>query len=172
MKEQLAAMTIIELVRTAHSYATSIQQIDTYSAVVTEMASRLDALNVAYIIATSNMRNAAGERIQPRPFLNQAIADIIAERQRQISEKGFSETRDDKYLPGVLNLAGAAYAVHASYLPDAKRRADRLWPWPDAGKYLNANSKDPRSALIKAAALITAEIERIDRAQLRNGEAV
>lgn len=107
-----------------------------------------------------------------KPALSQAITDIIAERQRQISEKGFSEARDDKYLPGVLNLAGAAYAVHASYLPDAKRRAERLWPWTEAGKYLNASSKDTRSALIKAAALITAEIERIDRAQLRAGEAV
>jgi len=31
MKEQLADMTIIELVRTAHSYAASIQTIETYS---------------------------------------------------------------------------------------------------------------------------------------------
>ncbi len=107
-----------------------------------------------------------------KPILSQAITDIIAERQRQKESKGYTESRDDNYLPGVLNLAGAAYAVSASCLPDAKRRADRLWPWPDAGKYLNASSKDPRSALIKAAALITAEIERIDRAQLRNGEVV
>lgn len=106
-----------------------------------------------------------------KPTLSQAITDIIAERQRQKEKKGYTESRDDNYLPGVLNLAGAAYAVSASYLPNSKRRADRLWPWPDAGKYLNASSKDPRSALIKAAALITAEIERIDRAQLRAGEA-
>lgn len=58
MKEQLAAMTIIELVRTAHSYATSIQQIDTHSAIVREMASRLEALNLAYIGAMNNLRSA------------------------------------------------------------------------------------------------------------------
>lgn len=58
MKEQLAAMTIIELVRTAHSYATSIQQIDTYSAIATEMAARLEALNLAYIGAMNNLRSA------------------------------------------------------------------------------------------------------------------
>lgn len=64
MKEQLAAMTIIELVRTAHSYATSIQQIDTYSAIVTELASRLEALNLAHIGGMNAMRSAISERDQ------------------------------------------------------------------------------------------------------------
>lgn len=64
MKEQLAAMTIIELVTTAHSYATSIQQIDTYSAIVTELAARLEALNIAYIRAMNIVRSAADDRTQ------------------------------------------------------------------------------------------------------------
>lgn len=64
MKEQLAAMTIIELVRTAHSYATSIQQIDTYSAIVTEMASRLEALNLAHIGGMNSLRSAISDRDQ------------------------------------------------------------------------------------------------------------
>lgn len=58
MKEQLSAMTIIELVRTAHSYAASIQQNGTYSAIITELASRLEALNLAHIAATNNLRSA------------------------------------------------------------------------------------------------------------------
>lgn len=105
----------------------------------------------------------------PAP-LSAAITDIIAERQRQKDAKGYTETRDDNYLPGVLNLAGAAYAVSVSFLPDAKRRAQRLWPWTDAGKYLRASPKDPRSALVKAGALIAAEIERIARAASQSGE--
>lgn len=64
MKEQLASMTIIELVRTAHIYATSIQQIDTHSAIVREMASRLEALNIAYIRAMNIIRSAADDRWQ------------------------------------------------------------------------------------------------------------
>lgn len=64
VKEQLAAMTIIELVRTAHSYATSIQQIDTHSAIVREMASRLEALNIAYIRAMNIIRSAKDDRSQ------------------------------------------------------------------------------------------------------------
>ncbi|STQ60557.1 phage protein [Pseudescherichia vulneris] len=67
VKEQLAAMTIIELVTTAHSYATSIQQIDTYSAIVTELASRLEALNIAYIRAMNIVRSAADDRAQQQP---------------------------------------------------------------------------------------------------------
>ncbi|SFR00819.1 hypothetical protein SAMN04487773_0980 [Enterobacter sp. kpr-6] len=59
MKEQLANMTIIELVRTAHSYAASIQTIETYSAIVTELGSRLEALNLAHIAAMNNLRSVA-----------------------------------------------------------------------------------------------------------------
>ncbi len=64
MKEQLANMTIIELVRTAHSYATSIQQNGTYSAIVREMSSRLEALNIAYIRAINIIRSAEDDRSQ------------------------------------------------------------------------------------------------------------
>lgn len=93
-----------------------------------------------------------------------AIQDVLAERQRQKEKKGFTESRDDNYLPGVLSQAGAAYAVSVSALPDAKRRAERLWPWQHVAKYLKPTPKDPRASLVKAAALILAEIERIDRA--------
>ncbi|WP_337037781.1 MULTISPECIES: hypothetical protein [Pseudescherichia] len=64
MKEQLAAMTIIELVTTAHGYATSIQQIDTHSAIVREMASRLEALNLAHIGGMNSLRSAISDRDQ------------------------------------------------------------------------------------------------------------
>ena len=64
MKEQLAKMTIIELVRTAHSYATSIKHIDTYSAIVTELAARLEALNIAYIRTMNIIHSAADDRAQ------------------------------------------------------------------------------------------------------------
>lgn len=65
MKEQLADMTIIELVRTAHSYAASIQPIETYSAIVTEMGSRLEALNLAHIAAMNNLRSATSAKPIP-----------------------------------------------------------------------------------------------------------
>ncbi|ELY4780728.1 hypothetical protein SM077_002579 [Cronobacter sakazakii] len=168
---QLNVMPLSELLTTANNYAASIKELGIYSDLVKELCIRLDAGSIARREITKQRDALAAECAPLKPILSRAIADIIAERQRQKEKKGYTESRDDNYLPGVLNLAGAAYAVSASCLPDAKRRADRLWPWPEAGKYLNASSKDPRSALIKAAALIAAEIERIDRAELRKGGA-
>ncbi|MCL6744402.1 hypothetical protein [Kosakonia sp. R1.Fl] len=51
MRQQLTSMTIIELVRTANSYATSIKQTSVYSDLIKELSSRLEALNLAYIAA-------------------------------------------------------------------------------------------------------------------------
>ena len=78
MKEQLANMTIIELVRTAHSYAASIQTIETYSAIVTEMGSRLEALNLAHIAAMNNLRSATSTNDQLAAE-NAALKCLIAE---------------------------------------------------------------------------------------------
>ncbi|WP_318392107.1 hypothetical protein [Enterobacter sp.] len=80
MKEQLANMTIIELVRTGHSYAASIQSIETYSAIVNEMGSRLEALNLAHIAAMNNLRSATStiERmgVEGAYLLNGAAAEL------------------------------------------------------------------------------------------------
>ena len=64
MKEQLAKMTIIELVRTAHSYSTSIKQTGVYSELVREMAARLEALNLAHIGAMAALSSTEKDRDQ------------------------------------------------------------------------------------------------------------
>ncbi|CAI1656159.1 hypothetical protein [Serratia liquefaciens] len=105
--------------------------------------------------------------VAPGSVMNIAISDVVAERQRQINAKGYTQESDDGYLAGVLSQAGAAYAVLASDLPNAARRAKRLWPWPNADKYLATRRKNTqRMNLVKAAALIVAEIERIDRSTM------
>ncbi len=78
MKEQLANMTIIELVRTGHSFATSIQHSETHSAIVREMASRLEALNIAYIRAMNIIRSAADDRAQQQPGITFFSADELS----------------------------------------------------------------------------------------------
>ncbi|WP_072568843.1 hypothetical protein [Enterobacter sp. SA187] len=75
MKEQMAKMTIIELVRTAHNYATSIKQTGVYSDLVGEIASRLEALNLAYIGLTKKSNGMQSERDQ----LSAQLADVVAE---------------------------------------------------------------------------------------------
>jgi hypothetical protein len=84
-------------------------------------------------------------------------AEILAERRRQIEDEGFTPDRDDRYgRSGQLALAAAAYAFHV-----AKEGAPTAyWPWhPDWWK-----PTTPRRDLVKAAALIIADIERMDRA--------
>ncbi|MFV8849682.1 ead/Ea22-like family protein [Serratia fonticola] len=92
-----------------------------------------------------------------------ALADVIAERQRQISAEGWTPEHDDEHENNELAFAAGCYAIYAGA---TKRRfpngeyAPPEWPW-------NASFWRPSTArrdLVKAGALILAEIERLDRA--------
>jgi hypothetical protein len=94
--------------------------------------------------------------------LSQAGRDVLAERQRQINVEGWTQEHDDEYSKGEMAAAAAAYADPrvtprktgaGCYIPMS-------WPWaPGWWK-----PKDKRNNLVKAGALILAEIERLDRA--------
>lgn len=86
-----------------------------------------------------------------------AVADVLAERARQISEKGYSAERDDQYRSYELPRAAACYVMNASGIP----RARSLLYWPFTP--VDFKPADRRRDLVKAAALLLAEIERIDR---------
>ena len=91
--------------------------------------------------------------------LNSAARDVIAERQRQVSDEGFSLYRDDQYVNGELAEAASVYASLAG-----KPRC-RSTAWPRVvGEF--KPSADRRRDLVKAAALLLAEIERVDRVGL------
>lgn len=81
---------------------------------------------------------------------------IAAERQRQIEAENWTPEHDDRHLPGDLASAGAAYALND----------DEFWPWPD---WWNPGDDDVRR-LVKAGALIAAEIDRLLRAVERTQE--
>ncbi|HFU6587530.1 TPA: hypothetical protein ACGPD8_003494 [Klebsiella quasipneumoniae] len=87
-----------------------------------------------------------------------AINDVIAERQRQLTVKGFSTEQDDTYVGFQLSAAAICYIE--------PMEAENYWPadWYDD----SFKPTDTRRNLIKAAALIIAEIERLDR-QLPEG---
>jgi hypothetical protein len=98
----------------------------------------------------------------------------LSERQRQL--KVYTLEHDDAQVEGQLSKAAAAYAVastSAVYEDDKARptqwdhsyspSVDRLWPW----NWTYWKPKDRRHDLIRAAALIIAEIERIDRVAYR-----
>lgn len=92
-----------------------------------------------------------------------AARDVLAERQRQISVEGWTPEHDDAHEEGSLACAAGCYAIHAG-LPDEARVpkgwAPQDWPW--GAEWWKP--KDRRRDLIRAGALIVAEIERLDRA--------
>lgn len=104
--------------------------------------------------------------LPPDPEITDAEKDVLAERRRQIGVEGYTFERDDAYINGDLAWAGAAYAVSAARAAGrvvhatARSLAPHTWPWA-----LKAwNPKDARTDLVRAGALIIAEIERLDRA--------
>lgn len=92
-----------------------------------------------------------------------ALADVAAERRRQIDIEGWTQGHDDAHSDGELARAASCYAYHGSWsASDRQKMANRFpqnWPW-DRRWW---KPKDARRDLVKAAALIIAEIERLDR---------
>lgn len=87
------------------------------------------------------------------------LGEVNAERERQKVVEGWSDDHDDKHASGVLATAGALYAINAAKGIQSGAPVPLGWPWsPEWWK-----PKSPRHDLIRAAALIVAEIERLDR---------
>jgi hypothetical protein len=104
-------------------------------------------------------------------LLSKAAIDILSERQRQ--KVTYTFEHDDVQTGGQLSFAAASYAVAStsamyeadkakptkwdhSYIP----HVDRLWPW----NWTYWKPRNRRHDLVRAGALILAEIERLDRA--------
>lgn len=97
--------------------------------------------------------------------LSKAATDVLAERQRQMEEKGWTPAHDDQHQDGAIALAGAGYAHAAAWAgmaPEDEQFTanDPPTPWPAEWDF---KPNEPRRMLVKAAALILAEIERLDR---------
>lgn len=93
--------------------------------------------------------------LEARTF-NPAILDVIAERQRQKAVEGWTSEHDDKYGKSQLLWASSCYVLNTI---QPFNRIPMDWPWaPEWWK-----PTGPRRDLVKAGALILAEIERIDR---------
>lgn len=89
-----------------------------------------------------------------------ALEDIAAERRRQIEAEGWTLEHDDRHAEGELAQAAAAYAAASTfYRVDPYAAVLSVWPWSRA--WLKPTT--PRRDLVKAGALIIAEIERLDR---------
>lgn len=92
------------------------------------------------------------------------LNDIEGERLRQIRKEGWSEAHDDRHDLGELAVAASHYARQSTEnYEKAEVRVPDDWPW--AHEWWKP--KGPRRDLVRAAALLVAEIERLDRAERR-----
>lgn len=134
-----------------------------------ELNSTLERLATDRAQSASELDNAE-KRIAELEALafSPALLDVIAERQRQMSVEGWTPKHDDKYDNNELAFAASCYAFHSAAAswdfegdgtPYDIHPAPKNWPWePEWWKPTN-----PRRDMVKAGALILAEIERIDR---------
>lgn len=89
--------------------------------------------------------------------------DLIAkERKRQIKEEGWTEAHDDQHKNDEIARAASLYAM-----PEGRRDYDGVfrspigWPWEDSR--WKPTPDDRIRELVKAGALIAAEIDRLNR---------
>jgi len=87
-----------------------------------------------------------------------AIEDVMKERQRQMDAEGWTPEHDDTHVDGEMRIAASCYAGDTRKFTKASPPA---WPWSECWW----KPKSLRENLVRAAALLIAEIERIDRLQ-------
>lgn len=89
--------------------------------------------------------------------LSQAATDVLAERARQVEAEGYAVEADDTLTDYQLPRAAACYVLAASGV--ARHKAMLFWPFAAPMKVAEARRRN----LVKAGALILAELERLDR---------
>lgn len=134
---------------------------------------RLEELVCRGTPASSEIHDMAVELISRRAYLasakpagevgemniTRAARDVLAERRRQVEAERWSPAHDDTHTNGEMAIAAACYALSASgWSQDA---LSEIWPKGWGVRWLKP--KTSRRDLVRAAALIVAEIERLDR---------
>ena len=139
-----------------------------------EPAGSTNDLTVAYMCGVAHGKESAAERqlkalaafgelqnqLPQARELSDAASDVLSERQRQVSVEGWTPEHDDEHNHCELGRAAACYAVGSTWGGH----------WPDGWDFKDAGGPQMgpghRRNLVKAAALLVAEIERLDRAVL------
>ncbi|WP_412027885.1 hypothetical protein [Deinococcus yunweiensis] len=106
-----------------------------------------------------NIQPAEGVSLPPARAL---AHEVLQERYRQLHEEDWTPEHDDGHRRGELARAAAAYALSATGQYEGSG-VPVAWPW--RGSFWKPST--PRRDLVKAAALILAEIERLDRLDAR-----
>lgn len=112
------------------------------------MSDRQDYLDTLLSIARS--RSSAGS----------GAWYIQGERMRQVEQEGWTPEHDDEHADGALVEAALCYVMRADRSPLANELPPSWWPWDESWW---KPSDDPVRNLVKAGALIAAEIDRLQR---------
>lgn len=107
-------------------------------------------------------------------WASDALRDVAAERRRQIEREGWTPEHDDEHADGSLAWAAVSYSMPDRYrfggaLYGKPRQDPPPMTWPRSWDESWWKPKDRRCDLVRAAALLLAEIERMDRAHMRAG---
>ena len=162
--EGLEALRAVAFMRAAYELAGKRP-----SAVGEEPAWNVDLFEVERRAALSQPAPAIPDAVLAER--GRALLDVAAERRRQIEAEGWTPKHDDEHDRGQMATAAAGYAYVAGLSQQDRARfvgpaafPPPLWPW-DLRWW---KPTDRRRDLVKAGALIVAEIERLDRAAIRN----
>jgi len=107
------------------------------------------------------------EEPQKSEDMKTGIKLIAEERLRQVEVEGYTSTHDKEHVYGEIAKAAACYAVHhtdarvfdpGTANDDLTISIESAWPWDDKQW---KPSKDKIKNLVKAGALIAAEIDRL-----------
>ena len=126
---------------------------------------KLSSLQISLPAAASEIQEIIGllreARFDGESGQSYGVSLVGKERQRQITEEGYSFEHDDQEDSHQLSDAAAVYACHAS----ARHSLLHLWPWskgyfkPDKDNTIDGRIRE----LTKAGALVCAEIDRLVR---------
>ncbi|WWZ67977.1 hypothetical protein V9W41_15460 [Pseudomonas aeruginosa] len=127
----------------------------------------VDALAVQ-VLKLGGTISLAHHRTDQAGQVPQAWLDVQAERRRQITAEGWTPEHDDEHSHGQMARASACYALAGSSAPNdgtAALLVSLAWPWDEQWWKPSTARRD----LVKACALVLAEIERLDRATATQG---
>lgn len=144
--------------------------------------SKQDVLTLAAALQSVYERGEQSGRSERAPasiHVTDAARDVLAERLRQVEKEGWTTKHDDEHYTGEIAYAAICYLTNAAvtakmfglgiltYAECVERGASipkpEVWPWETEWWKPSGQRRD----LVKAAALIIAEIDRIDRAAIR-----
>ena len=136
------------------------------------MGQHLDAVHAGKTVCKRSRarRSALAAAIGHVPL--NGVQLIAAERTRQIADEGYDATHDDGYTEHQLLHAASSYVDVVAHPDEWAMENGTLadptsdWPWD---KEWWKPSPDPVRNLVKAGALIAAEIDRLQRLAAKGG---